>query len=109
MSPIEDPATEKLLSDVVLFVDLTGALFSRFPFCNRDYNKLHSPFPDMMGSRRIDPPSPPPLPPVWRLVNVAQRGSIRADLIKRVAYEATAGLHTLLHRQLPSAARSHTH
>ena len=53
----------------------------------------------MIESRLIDPL------PAWRLVNAAHRGSIPADLIKRVAYEATAGLHTLLHQQLPPPAR----
>lgn len=67
--------------------------------------KLPPLFLDMIESRLIDPPTPPPS--AWRLVNAALRGSIRADLIKRVAYEATTGLHTLLHQQLPPARPPH--
>lgn len=94
-------------------------LFSRFPFRIRDYNKLLTLFPDMIESRLIDPSFPPPPPPPRpgdRLVNAMQRRSISADLIKRVAYEATAGLHALLHQQLPLLGRppsstsiTHTH
>lgn len=52
------PTTHPLA--VVLFEALTGALFSRFLFSARDYNKLPSPFPDMIESRLIDLRSPSP-------------------------------------------------
>lgn len=109
-----------LIMSVVLLEGLTGVLFSRFPFRIRDYNKLLSLFPDMIESRLIDPSFPPPPPPPPRpgdrLVIAMQRRSISDDLIKRVAYEATAGLHALLHQQLPLLGRppsstsiTHTH
>lgn len=95
--------------DVVLLEHLTGALFSRFPFSTCDYNKLPSlSRHDWIQAHRSAPP-PLSLPLLaCRLVNAAQRGSIPADLIKRVAYEATAGLHTLIHQQLPPPAPTPT-
>lgn len=86
----------------VLVAGLMGALFSLLPFSTGDYKKITSSVSrhDWIQAHR-SPPLPPP--PAWRLVNAALRGSIQADVIKRVAYEATAGLHTLLHRQLPPA------
>lgn len=59
---------------VVLYTDLTGALFSRFPFSTGDYNKLPSLFPDMIESRLIDPRSLSPR------LEISQRRAARIDI-----------------------------
>lgn len=87
---------------VVLLRGHKGALRSLFHLAPLIVKQITSSvLRHMIGSKlRIQdrsPPqhSPPPSRSLFRrLVNVAQRRSIPADLIKRVAYEATTGLHT---------------
>lgn len=73
--------------------------------CEANYLLCSKTWLDPCSRSRIDSPSNPTLslslsllclPLFRRLVNVAQRRSIPADLIKRVAYEATTGCtHTV--------------
>lgn len=67
--------------------------------------KLPPLFLDMIESRLIDSLPPPRL-------EISQRCAARIDTgrsNKAVAYEATTGLHTLLHQQLPPARPPSTH